>query len=81
MEIGGITPSQALVRKCLEAASITTMIMVRHHNQGFVLSENERKLLVDEASLLVDMGCRGIVVGAVTEQKRVDERFLEMLTD
>lgn len=31
--------------------------------------------------MLVEMGCRGIVVGAVTEQKRVDERFLEMLAD
>ena len=57
------------------------MVMVRHHNQGFVLDEDERQLLVEEAALLVEMGCRGIVLGAVTEQKRVDERFLEMLAD
>lgn len=37
LEIGGITPSSALLRKSLEVTEIRTMVMVRHHNQGFVL--------------------------------------------
>lgn len=57
------------------------MVMVRHHNQGFIIGDEERQLLVEEAALLVEMGCRGVVLGAITEEKRVDERFLEMLAD
>lgn len=46
LEIGGLTPSNALLRKSLEAASIPTMVMVRHHNQGFVSTTADRHLLV-----------------------------------
>jgi copper homeostasis protein len=38
IEIGGITPSEIMVRKSLEATDILTMVMVRHHNLGFILS-------------------------------------------
>jgi copper homeostasis protein len=38
LEIGGLTPSSAIIRKCLEVADIPTMVMVRHHNQGFILN-------------------------------------------
>ena len=66
LEIGGITPSRALLRKCLEVTSIPTMVMVRHHNQGFVLTPSERHLLVEEAFDLVDSGAKGLVIGAIT---------------
>lgn len=38
LEIGGVTPSGIIVRKSLEAASIPTNVIVRHHNNGFVIN-------------------------------------------
>jgi hypothetical protein len=31
-----------MVRKSLEIIDIKTMVMVRHHNQGFILEDEER---------------------------------------
>ena len=48
LEIGGVTPSATIVRKSLEASSIPTHVIVRHHNNGFIHSQPEINLLLDD---------------------------------
>lgn len=55
------------------------MVMVRHHNQGFVLEPWEKDLLVQEAVDIVDAGGKGLVVGAILADNSVDEEFLAKL--
>ena len=42
LEIGGLTPAYGLIRKCLEAASIPTNIIIRHNNNGFESTQEEK---------------------------------------
>jgi copper homeostasis protein len=66
LEIGGVTPSATIVRKSLEAASIPTHVIVRHHNNRFVHPKEEANLLVDEIINLRDQfQVRGVVVGGI----------------
>ena len=39
LEIGGITPPSSILRKSLEAVSIPTNVIIRHHNNGFFYSK------------------------------------------
>lgn len=52
------------------------MVMVRHHNLGFVLNEAEKNCLIEEAISLCDHGAKGLVIGAITKDNKVDVEFL-----
>lgn len=54
-------------------SDIPTMVMVRHHNLGFVLEPWEKDLLVEEALDVVEAGGKGLVVGAIKGDNSVDE--------
>lgn len=69
LEIGGVTPSPVIIRKSLEAVSIPTHVIVRHHNNGFTHTKQETENLIDEVIELRDRyKVSGVVVGGLILQ-------------
>ncbi|RHW19299.1 copper homeostasis protein CutC [Sphingomonas gilva] len=80
LELGGLTPSPALLEKALRTGCPTHM-MIRPRAGGFVLSEDEAALMVEEIGLAVGRGVAGIVVGALRAQGGLDGEALARFRD
>lgn len=65
LELGGITPSQGLVERTLEAG-LPVSVLVRCRPGDFVYSDDEVDTMVAEARAVVRAGAAGVVVGALT---------------
>lgn len=49
LEVGGLTPSYGLIRKCLEVAGKTPInVMIRPHSDSFVYSKEELECMVED---------------------------------
>lgn len=80
LELGGLTPSAALLEQALRSGCPAHM-MVRPRAGGFVLSEGEVALMVEEISLAVVHGVAGIVVGALRPDSSLDREALARFRD
>jgi copper homeostasis protein CutC len=41
-------------------------VIVRHHNNGFVYSEQEKELMIEDVIACREFGAHGVVVGSLT---------------
>ena len=76
---GGLTPSAALI----EAASalIEVHVLVRPRPGDFHYDRDELDLIVRDIAVARAHGATGVVVGALTEDGRVDDRCADFVTD
>ncbi|MGB7594934.1 MAG: copper homeostasis protein CutC [Erysipelotrichaceae bacterium] len=73
LELGGLTPSRALFLAARAATKLPIVVMVRPHGGFAPYSEEEFKLMLEEAGYFVSNGADGIVFGCLDENKRVDQ--------
>ena len=74
LEVGGVTPSEALIRTALQAAgSIPVNVLIRPREGNFVYSEAEVGQMLQGVGLCKDMGVNGVVIGALTPDGTVDK--------
>lgn len=74
LEVGGITPSEALIRAALQAAgSIPVNVLIRPREGSFVYSEAEVGRMLQSVGLCKDLGVNGVVIGALTPDGAVDK--------
>ena len=86
---GGLTPSAALIEAAIDAAAVVpesagaplleVHVLVRPRPGGFVLSPDERDLMVRETVLSVDAGADAVVVGALRPDGTVDDDAVRAL--
>lgn len=74
---GGLTPSAALVEAV--SAVIETHVLVRPRPGGFVHTRDELDLIVRDIAIAREYGATGVVVGALTEDGRVDDACAEFV--
>jgi copper homeostasis protein len=72
LEVGGITPSFALIQAVHDAVSIPVHVLVRPRAGGFVYDHDEAQVIKRDIKVIAKMGCSGIVIGALTAANRVD---------
>ncbi|WP_059050167.1 copper homeostasis protein CutC [Paenibacillus senegalimassiliensis] len=70
---GGLTPGIGLVRQVVKSVKIPVHVMVRPHSRSFVYSEADIQTMEEEARAVEDAGAAGIVFGALTEERQIDE--------
>jgi len=80
LELGGLTPSAALV-ECALAAGCRTHMMIRPRAGGFVLDDGEAALMIGEIRLAIARGVAGVVVGALRPDGRLDREALARFRD
>ena len=71
LELGGLTPPPALLRRVLRASTLPVAAMVRCRAGGFRYSEQELELMRDEAAELSAAGAEALVFGALDDRGQV----------
>ncbi|MEE6294594.1 copper homeostasis protein CutC [Georgenia wangjunii] len=76
--LGGLTPSIGLA-EAVVGAGIDVHALVRPRAGGFAFTATEVSVMVRDIEALVDVGVRGVVVGALTADGRLDRHALKAL--
>lgn len=80
LELGGLTPSAALLDHALRAGRPIHM-MIRPRAGGFVYGEDDLALMVEEIGEALARGAAGVVVGALRPDARLDRAALGRFRD
>ena len=80
LELGGLTPSQALVETTHETG-IPAHALVRCRPGGFVYDDDELALMEREVRTVLRSGAAGVVVGALRADRTLDEDALRRFVD
>ncbi len=72
LDVGGLTPSDSLIRESVRRSSIPVFVLVRPSPGSFVLSEPQLVQLAGQIRRVGDLGAAGIVAGALTPEGTVD---------
>jgi len=78
LDVGGLTPSPALVRAAA-GCDVPVLAMVRPHANGFVYGASELKAMAVSIAPLLDAGAEGIVFGCLTPGGDVDVEAAQRL--
>jgi copper homeostasis protein len=80
LEQGGLTPSLSFQKIALSYAEyFETHVLFRNRAGGFVYTELEKEMLLQEMDFSHELGIHGFVVGALTKKKKLDLVFLEKI--
>lgn len=80
LELDGLTPSIATLRRAKELVNIPIYCMVRPRGFGFYYSEEHFQVMKMEAKDLLENGADGIVFGFLDEKGEIDQkRTMEMV--
>ncbi|MFJ3030040.1 copper homeostasis protein CutC [Curtobacterium sp. NPDC087080] len=80
LELGGLTPSQALVEATHETG-IPAHALVRCRPGGFTYDDDELALMEREVRTVLRSGAAGVVVGALRPDRSLDEDALRRFVD
>lgn len=72
MEIGGVTPSAALIKQALKVSGIKVHVLIRPRGGDFLYTSSEIDTMISDVAVARDCGAHGVVVGALTPEGNVD---------
>lgn len=75
LEVGGLTPSSAFIRQAVDLHP-NVQVLIRNRQGNFVYSDDEKELMISEALEAMNLGAKGIVIGALTKEMKVDIDFI-----
>ncbi|WP_261813683.1 copper homeostasis protein CutC [Streptococcus bouchesdurhonensis] len=82
LAVGGTTPSYGVTKAAVELAAnydTTIMTMIRPRGGDFVYNDLEIAIMLEDIRLAAQAGSQGVVFGALTADKKLDEPNLEKL--
>ncbi|GAA4289736.1 copper homeostasis protein CutC [Aestuariibaculum suncheonense] len=72
LAVGGITPSFGLIKKVVETLSIPVFVLIRPRSGSFTFSDDEMEIMKHDIKLCKELGCAGIVSGALNIDNTID---------
>ena len=72
LDVGGVTPSEALLKEVLAATPLPVNVLVRPREGDFCYSEAEAQQMLRSIEACKRLGASGIVIGALTPRGDVD---------
>ncbi len=79
LELGGLSPSPALLEAAAAHTRIPILCMVRPRSAGFCYSQEEFSLMMKDAELFLEHGAAGIVFGFLKEDRTIDKERTEKM--
>ena len=82
LAVGGTTPSYGVTKAAVELAAnydTTIMTMIRPRGGDFVYNDLEIAIMLEDIRLAAQAGSQGVVIGALTADKKLDKTNLEKL--
>ena len=76
LEQGGITPSAASICLAREALEIDLYILIRPRAGNYIYSDLELEEILEDIEFCKEIGCDGVVIGALTKEGKVDKKQL-----
>jgi len=70
---GGLTPSRGMIEVCRRELDIKLHVIVRPRGSDFLYSKLEHETALRDVETVKEIGADGIVIGALTDQGRVDD--------
>lgn len=74
LELGGVTPSPALIALVRERLRIPLFVLVRPRAGDFLYSDSESEVVLRDIEQCVRAGCDGVVLGALDSDGNVDQQ-------
>ncbi|MGE8081253.1 copper homeostasis protein CutC [Peribacillus loiseleuriae] len=78
---GGLTPSYAMIEHVCSKLNIPVNVMIRPHSQSFHYDREDVKIMVTDIQVCKKLGASGIVIGALTEDRCIDQETLNRLIE
>jgi len=72
LELGGLTPSFALIAQVRERLSIPVYVLIRPRAGDFLYGNDELELMQRDIETCLSLGCDGVVFGVLDADGRVD---------
>jgi copper homeostasis protein len=72
LEVGGLTPSHATIAIARERLDIDLYVLIRPRAGDFTYQESEIETMRRDVETCADLGCDGVIIGALTAEQRVD---------
>ena len=80
LEVGGVTPSERLIKDALAVAGVVPVnVLVRPREGDFVYSEEEAAQMLESIALCRALGASGVVIGALRSNGSVDMSLMRRL--
>ena len=80
LALGGLTPSLGLLEHA-QSARTDVHVLIRPRPGGFCYSALEVSQMVRDVAQVREMGLAGVVIGAATEERHLDQTVLQHLID
>lgn len=81
LALGGTTPGTSLVEQCINELGMSSMIMIRPHDGGFVYSEDDLRTMIGSIKVAQSVGATGVVFGALTRDRKIDQEVCQRLLE
>jgi len=79
LSVGGLTPSYGMIKLARELINIPIYVLIRPRSGGFQFSKMELEQMKEDILFCGKEQIDGVVIGALTEERRVDEYMLHEL--
>jgi copper homeostasis protein len=76
---GGLTPSYGLIKSVCSELTIPVNVMIRPHSRSFCYTEEDLNIMLEDIEICRNLGAAGVVFGALTQEKKIDEDKLRKL--
>jgi len=73
LSVGGITPSKGMIQMARELLDIPLYVLIRPRSGDFCYSIMELEIMKEDIAYCAELGCDGVVFGALTADRRIDE--------
>lgn len=77
LELGGLTPSKGLLERAQELNLLDIHCLVRPRGGHFMYTDEEINVIEGDIAYLKELGCKGLVLGALTEDYDIHFKLLE----
>lgn len=81
LELGGLTPSPALLDTTLEATTLPVIALLRPRPGGFTYDEHDVALIARDAAEMIRRGAAGVAFGCLTADRRVHRDHTARIAD
>ncbi|MFY0594519.1 copper homeostasis protein CutC [Roseivirga sp.] len=81
LSVGGLTPSKGMIQLANELLEIPIFVLIRPRSGGFHYSKMELEVMKEDVKFCAEIGCAGVVFGALTADRFVNQPATELLMD
>jgi copper homeostasis protein len=74
LDLGGITPSYALIQSVINVLNIPVMVMIRPRGGNFIYNAMEFKIIRQNIETCKTIGVAGVVFGFLDESRAIDKK-------